>query len=414
MNEADGVLDPQRVIDDLKELRRRTADASGAHRVAWTETWLDARAFLRERLADLPVNVDQDEAGNIWARLPGATPETVVLGSHLDSVPDGGWLDGAFGVMAGLEVVRALAAERESLPCSVALVDWADEEGARFGRSLFGSSAVAGSLDVPAARDLMDADGSRLPDVLAEHGIDLDKILDAGSRLEGVLAYLEAHIEQGPVLESEGLPIGVVQGTVGIERHRVVVRGQSAHAGSTPMDRRRDPLLAAARTALAVRDAAVRHEGVGTVGSMVTTPGIVTAIPEEAAILVDQRHLDAGELAAMLAEAKRAADEACAAEGVTAAWDRIVSIAPRPFDHRLISIAREVCRELCGHDRLLPSGPLHDATEMAARVPTAMVFSSSRSGLSHNRAEDTPEEHLRLAVTAFHRTVRRALVTLTG
>jgi N-carbamoyl-L-amino-acid hydrolase len=399
---------PQRAIGDLRALAELTGGPDGARRVCWTDEWANARGLLRERLAQLPVEVDVDEAGNLWARLAGARPETVVIGSHIDSVPNGGWLDGALGVMGALETLRTLA-EAGPPPCTVTLVDWADEEGARFGRSLFGSSAVAGTLDPDAVRDLRDAGGTRLEDALAAHGVDVDRASAAGDRLRHVSAYLELHIEQGPVLESLGAAAGTVLGTVGVERHRVVFRGQAAHAGSTPMTHRRDSFLAAARFALAVRDAAIRHEAVSTTGAADSKPGVVTAIAGETSLLLDQRHLDAGSLAALLAESRTLSEEAAAAERCTVEWQPLWAIEPIPFDPDLIGAAREACLAVAGTDHALPSGPLHDAAEMARRVPTVMIFSSSTNGISHAKEEDTPVEHLELAIRAYARAVGAAI-----
>jgi hydantoinase/carbamoylase family amidase len=400
--------DGRRVVAMLRTLAELTSDQAGAQRVAWTGVWQKARAFLREQLRGLPVTVQADAAGNQWARLPGGGSGVVIIGSHLDSVPDGGWLDGAYGVMCAVEVMRCLAA-RGPLPCTLALVEWADEEGARFGHSLFGSSAVAGTLNVAEVRELTDAEGLRLGDVVAEHGVLLDRLGEARGEIGGARAYLEAHIEQGPVLDKEGLPIGAVSGTVGVERHRVIFRGQTAHSGSTPMGVRRDAFLAAAATALAVRASAVRHQGVGTVGAASLRPGIVTAVAGETAILVDQRHPDAGALEAMLAEAQRASHEAARAEGCVVSWEPLFGARPQPFAAELVDVAREVCSELTGQERVLPSWALHDATPMAGVVPTAMVFTSSTNGISHAREEDTPEDHLRLGVEAFYQTVCRVI-----
>jgi hydantoinase/carbamoylase family amidase len=399
---------PQRAIDDLRALAELTGGPDGARRLCWTDEWANARALVREALDELPVEIDVDEAGNVWARLAGARPETVVIGSHIDSVPNGGWLDGALGVMAALETLRSLAAAGTP-PCTVTLVDWADEEGARFGRSLFGSSAACGTLDPDAVRDLRDAGGTRLEDALAVYGVDVDTAHEAGRKLQDVRAYLELHIEQGPVLEGLGLPVGTVLGTVGVERNRLIFRGQAAHAGSTPMTQRRDSFLAAARFALAVRDAAVRHGGVSTTGNADCTPGVVTAIAGETALLLDQRHLDADALAALLAESRALADEAAAAEKCTVEWEPIWRIEPIPFDADLIADARRACQAVSGSDHALPSGPLHDAAEMARRVPTVMIFSSSTNGISHAKEEDTPIEHLELAIRAYAQTVGAAI-----
>ncbi len=237
-----------------------------------------------------------------------------MIGSHIDSVPNGGWLDGALGVMGALETLRSLA-EAGTPPCTVTLVDWADEEGARFGRSLFGSSAVCGHAR--SRRGARPARRRRHPSRGCARGARRRRSTAhaAGAEaLQDVRAYLELHIEQGPVLEGLGLPVGTVLGTVGVERNRVIFRGQAAHAGSTPMTHRRDSFLAAARFALAVRDAAVRHGGISTTGDATSQPGVVTAIAGETALLLDQRHLDADVLAALLAESHALADEAAAAE----------------------------------------------------------------------------------------------------
>jgi N-carbamoyl-L-amino-acid hydrolase len=399
-------LDPSRVVTRLRELRELTGDENGAQRVAWTETWARARAFLADSLVDLPLEVTRDEAGNDWYTLRGTTDRAVLIGGHLDSVPNGGWLDGCLNVLAGAEVLRRIA-EEGTPPVTVRLVDWADEEGARFGRSLFGSSAAAGSMgDQDHLRSLVDRDGVALPEAVAPFGVDLDRALDARAQLESAAAYLELHIEQGPVLEAMNLPLGAVLGTFGVERWRVTWTGQAAHAGSTPMDRRYDALAGAAKLALAIRDIA-RETGDGAVctsGGVTCRPGIVTSVVETAEQLLDQRHLDAGRLAAMLARAQELSRVFAEEEGITVAWDRIWSIEPILFDPDLIAACDDAVREVTGTSHRLPSGPLHDAAEVArAGVPTVMLFVQSLRGLSHTRLEDTKDEHLELAVAALDR-----------
>src|SRR3954453_13811041 len=299
-------LQPRRTVDDLKRLRDLTGDADGAQRVAWTPVWEEAREFLRRALEGTGATEEIDAAGNQWFTLPGASDRVLVIGGHMDSVPNGGWLDGCLNVLAGVWGRRRLAAEGEP-PVTVRLVSWADEEGARFGRSLFGSSAAAGSMrDQDELRALTDREGVALPDALRAHGVELDSALDARSELEGAAAYLELHIEQGPVLESLDLPLGVVLGTFGVERSRFTWRGQAAHAGSTPMDKRRDALAGAAKLALYIREIAAEVGGgaVCTSGGVVCRPGIVTSVVETAECLLDQRHLDAAKLAEMLSTAE--------------------------------------------------------------------------------------------------------------
>ena len=407
MAEAD--LDPARAVADLRALRELTEDERGAQRVAWTDTWASARAWLRERLDALPVAVDTDEAGNLWAILPGTRAETVVLGSHLDSVPDGGWLDGALGVLAGLEVLRAIAAGGEP-PVTVALVDWADEEGARFGRSLLGSGLAAGLLDPAAVRGVRDRDGVALSDALGEHGVDLAAAPKARARLDDVVAYLELHIEQGPVLEREGLAVGVVTGTAGVERHVVCLRGQAVQGGGFPMDARRDALAAAARLVLAVREAARDERSRATVGQISVRPAIPTAVPGVCELTVDQRHPDARRLATMVSEVHDAAARIAVDERVEVDFERIWAIAPIAFDDDLIDLAEEVAREVTRGCARLFSGALHDAAAVAsAGVPAVMLFVQSTGGISHAREEDTAPEHLEAAVRTLARLAERAI-----
>jgi beta-ureidopropionase / N-carbamoyl-L-amino-acid hydrolase len=408
-------LDPSRTVAELRELRELTGDENGAQRVAWTDTWAHAKDWLSEKVSALGAEEETDEAGNQWFSLSGDSDRALLIGGHIDSVPNGGWLDGALNVVAGVEILRHMAEEgRPAL--TVRLVNWADEEGARFGRSLFGSSAAAGSMrDQDELRARKDAGGEALPDVLAQHGVDLDRALEAKSRLDGAAAYLELHIEQGPVLESMDLPLGVVLGTFGVERHEITFRGQAAHAGSTPMDKRRDALGAAAKLALEIREIAKRtgDGAVCTMGGVVTRPGIVTSVVETAECLLDQRHLDATKLAEMLSNAEAASRRFAAEEDVEVEWERIWAIEPILFDDRLLELADEAVTEVAGTSHRLPSGPLHDAAEVSrAGVPTVMVFVQSLRGLSHTKLEDTKPEHLELAVQALHRLASKALVEL--
>ena len=405
-------LDPRRTVAELRELQELTGDENGAQRVAWTDTWERAREWLRGKVAETGAEERIDAAGNQWFTLPGASERAVLIGGHIDSVPNGGWLDGALNVVAGVEVMRRLAEEGKPA-VTVRLVNWADEEGARFGRSLFGSSAAGGSMaDQDELRARKDAAGIGLPDALGEHGVDLDRALDAAREPESAAAYLELHIEQGPVLEAMDLPLGVVLGTFGVERHQITFRGQAAHAGSTPMDQRRDALAGAARLELEIREIA-RRTGAGavcTMGSVVTKPGIVTSVVETAECLLDQRHLDAGKLAAMLDDAKRASERFAEEEDIEVEWERIWNIEPILFDAALLELADEAIKEVAGTSHRLPSGPLHDAAEVArADIPTVMVFVQSLRGLSHTKLEDTKEEHLELAVQVLDRLAAKTI-----
>jgi len=404
-------LNPKRTVVELKELRALTGDENGAQRVAFTKTWLAARAWLKQKLEALPVEIHNDAAGNTWTTLRGRSERALLIGGHLDSVPNGGWLDGCLNVLAGVEILRRINDQYAGQPpVTVRLVDWADEEGARFGKSLFGSSACSGNLNLDEARGLKDKNGVRLPDALKEIGVDLERVKECGKELRNAAAYLELHIEQGPVLLDLDLPLGAVLGTFGVERHAITFHGQAAHSGSTPMNRRKDALLAAAKMSLEIYPIAARHGGVCTIGSCTTKPGIVTSVVEECRITLDQRHLDAPALALMLADAQAAADRFAREGNVRVSWERLWQIEPVLFNPVLIGFCDDAIGETCGKSYRLPSGPLHDAAEVArAGVPTVMMFVQSLHGISHNKIEDTREEHLEMCVTAFDKLAEKTM-----
>ena len=434
------LLNPRRTVAELKELRALTANENGAQRVAFTPLWVKTRAWLQKKLSELPVETHTDAAGNFWATLRGDSEKSLLIGGHMDSVPNGGWLDGCLNVMAGVEILRRINSQYHGKPpVTIRLVDWADEEGARFGKSLFGSSACSGNLDMNEARGLVDKQGIKLPDALKNVGIDFERVKDCGKELKNAAAYLELHIEQGPVLLDLDLPLGAVLGTFGVERHAITFHGQAAHSGSTPMNRRKDAFLAAAKMSPEIYQIAERSSGTGfqpvsskssedpktrntqagrpchyggvcTIGSCTTKPGIVTSVVEECRITLDQRHLDSAALAKMFQEAKAASEKFAKEGNVKVSWERLWQIDPRPFNAELIALCDESIRETCGRVHRLPSGPLHDAAEVAAAgVPTVMMFVQSLHGISHNKIEDTKEEHLELCVTAFDQLAVKAM-----
>lgn len=408
-----------RVIRDLRELARATSTLDGSQRLAWGPVWRKARAWFTAKVKrDLGLRVRTDEAGNNWVTLPGASKRSVIVGSHIDSVPNGGWLDGCLGVVAGIEVLRRHAAGGRP-PATIHLVDWADEEGARFGRSLVGSSAASGSLDPKRElAHLRDRAGVALPAALRESGVRLETMMKAGRHLrsQGGRAYLELHIEQGPVLESMRKATGVVLGTVGVERHMIRFRGQQAHSGSTPVPLRRDAFLAAAQFALSCREVALRRSGptpktrvVATCGVVKVEPCIVTACPGLCEISLDMRALDARVLARMLSDAKAASRKAAARNHVSVEWTTLWRIEPRLFDPTLLKFCAESVLEMTGDAPLLPSGPLHDAAEMVPLMPTVMMFAQSSPGLSHCKEENTPGPHLDKSIRAFLRLAEKTV-----
>jgi hydantoinase/carbamoylase family amidase len=405
-------LNPKRTVVELKELRALTGDENGAQRVAFTKTWLKARDWLRQKVEGLPLEIHNDAAGNTWFTLRGESEKCLLIGGHIDSVPNGGWLDGCLNVLAGVEILRHINSQFSGKPpVTIRVVDWADEEGARFGKSLFGSSACSGNLNMNEARGLIDKSGIKLPDALHEAGIDFERVKESGKELRTAAAYLELHIEQGPVLLDLDLPLGAVLGTFGVERHAITFHGQAAHSGSTPMNRRKDAFLAAARMSPEIyRIAEHSHGGVCTIGSCTTKPGIVTSVVEECRITLDQRHLDKTALGKMLQEAKDVSEKFAREGNVKVSWERLWQIEPILFDKDLIQLCSDAISEVCSKVHCLPSGPLHDAAEVArAGVPTVMMFVQSLHGISHNKIEDTKEEYLEFCVTAFDKLAEKTI-----
>jgi allantoate deiminase len=398
----------KRVIADLKELAKLTSDENGAQRVAWGPVFRKTRDWFQNKVKnELGLSVEIDAAGNQWVTLPGQSKNAVLVAGHLDSVTNGGWLDGCLGTLTALEVLRRYK-EAGKPPVTIKLVDWADEEGSRFGRSLLGSSAAGGSLKPNEVRHLKDRAGVSLPDALKENGVNLDTMLKAHKQLKKIpaKAYLELHIEQGPVLEAMNKPTGVVLGTFGVERHMLRFIGQAAHSGSTPIPMRKDAFLAAAQFALQVREIGKKYSKPGanvvcTCGIVKVEPCIVTAVPGVCEISIDQRALNAKVLAKMLKEAKAAAVKAAKDNNVTFSWSKIWTIEPRLFDKKLIALGKAAAKEITGDAPILPSGPLHDAAEMVPHMPTVMMFAYSSRGLSHCKEEDTPIKYLDMTIRAF-------------
>jgi N-carbamoyl-L-amino-acid hydrolase len=342
-------LDPARVVAGLRELRELTGDAEGAQRVAWTQTWSEARRWLGGLLDGLPLEHEVDEAGNDWWTLRGDSERAVLIGGHIDSVPNGGWLDGALNVVAAAEVVRRIA-EDGTPPVTVRLVNWADEEGARFGRSLFGSSAARDDGRpgrAAASGRTRTASGSRTRCASTASTSTAPSTRTGSSSTPP--PYLELHIEQGPVLESMDLPLGAVLGTFGVERHRITWTGQAAHAGSTPMDQRRDALAGAAKLALEIRDDRERAGGgaVCTSGGVVCQPGSSPRSSRRPSSCSTSA-TSTRQARAMLARRKEASSASPPRRTIEVAWERIWNIEPILFDETLIGFADEAIREVAG------------------------------------------------------------------
>ncbi|QQK07283.1 Zn-dependent hydrolase [Miniphocaeibacter halophilus] len=401
----------KRVVSDLKELRNLTSTENGAQRVAWTPTWQKARNWFKEKVEQYGAEVTRDSAGNVWAKIQGESSDSIAIGSHIDSVPNGGWLDGALGVVVGIEIIRRYTEDKRKPKKTIYIVDWADEEGARYGRSCLGSAAANGSLDVDKIKDLVDINGIKYSDALRKYKVEPENMLNAYNELKekNIKVYLELHIEQGPILENSNKDVACVYGIAGVERHYIDFIGQKSHAGSFPTELRQDAFLAAAESALEFRKIALKYNAVCTVGEVTVEPHVTTIVPGKCTISLDQRTIDKNNLKIIFEEAKDIVEKISKKNNVKSHWRNIHSIAPKIFDEELIELCKESVKEETGEATTMSSGPLHDAIEVAKIIPTVMMFAMSEKGLSHTKEENTPDDKLETAIRAFLRLVDKTI-----
>ena len=371
---------------------------SEAHKAA-------ARAFIGW-CAEAGLEARIDAAGNVVARYEGRTAgaPALMLGSHIDTVRDAGRYDGNYGALAALAVVEALAARGERLEHAVEIVAFGDEEGVRFRSTLTGSRALAGTYEKDAL-DQKDSGGVRMRDALKAFGGDPER---AGSiRADNVAAFVEAHIEQGPVLEAEGLPLGVVTAINGATRLEVGVDGVAGHAGATPMSLRRDALAATAEMALAI-EARARREAdlVGTVGRLEVWPGATNVIPGHAQFSIDLRGPDDARRVAALADIKASIHSIAAARGVSATVAKTHEADAFVCDPRIVAGLARAVEAVGVAPRLLPSGAGHDTMVMGALAPAGMLFVRCKGGVSHNPLELITPEDCAFGLAALIRFVR--------
>lgn len=362
----------------------------GLDRLAAGDHDKDARDFLVAEAERRGYTAAVDPVGNIFVTRPGARPDLapVLVGSHLDSQPLGGRFDGTYGVIAGLEVLRALDDAGVVTPRPIVLADWTNEEGARFSPSMLGSAVHAGRYDLDAALARTDADGATLGGELARIGY-----AGTGTGPARVHRALELHIEQGPVLEDEGIDIGVVTGVYGIAWLDVTVRGRGGHAGTTPMTTRHDALVVASRIVVAIDELALAEPGLrATVGEVRVSPNSRNAIAGEVRLALDLRHPDGDVLARAVEAVTETAAQIAAAAGAEAAVEPVLSQPPTRFDDATVALLREVAARL-GHSHTdLVSGAGHDSVHLAHVAPTGMIFIPCVGGVSHREDEDIRPE----------------------
>jgi len=390
-------INGERLWASLMELARIGATAKGGVcRLAASDLDCEARRLFIRWCEEAGCTVTVDKIGNIFARRPGRNPALppVLTGSHLDTQPTGGKFDGAYGVMAGLELVRTLNDLGYETEAPIEIVAWTNEEGSRFSPAMVGSGAFTGVFDLENALATRDNNAPQLT-----LGGELQRISFAGEAPVGgrkVAAYFEAHIEQGPILEAAGLPIGIVTGAQGQRWYEITVTGQEAHAGPTPMPRRRDALVGAARMIDAVNKIGHAHApfACATVGFVEVSPNSRNTIPGRVFLTVDFRHPQDAVLTAMDQELRAACAEAAATQNLDAEVREFWYFPPTPFDQRLVGTVRQAAAAQTYPHQDIISGAGHDAVYMARVAPTAMIFVPCVGGISHNEIEDAKPEDL--------------------
>jgi allantoate deiminase len=395
------------VVRRCRELARVSEEPGRLTRPFASPAMVRANALVGGWMADAGMAVRVDAAGNLVGRLPGSDPDagTLLLGSHLDTVRDAGAFDGPLGVLAAVAAVARLRAEDVGLPFAVDVLGFSDEEGLRFGTAYLGSRAVAGTLD-PATLDVTDADGVTVRQALGAFGAEPTAAARRGERL---LGYVELHIEQGPVLEQRDAPVGVVTAIAGATRAEMRFTGRAGHAGTVPMELRRDAACALAELVLAVEAAARAEPGlVATVGRLEALPGTPNVVPGEATGSLDVRHADDRVRGAAIARIRRAADEIAAARGVEVAWEERLSTDAVAMDARLSDLLAGAVEELgLGAAPRLPSGAGHDSVALASLTPVAMVFVRCLGGVSHHPDESVDVADVAVALEVLDRFLRR-------
>jgi allantoate deiminase len=385
----------ERIKKNLEDLALFTSTpGNGTTRLPFTPEARGAVEYLRKELRDAGMTVREDAAGNIIGRYPGSRPDAPVLmiASHFDSVKNGGNFDGIAGVIAGIELVRHFREEGIVLQHPIEIVGTNDEEGLRFGTGYFGTRAMAGEIGIPYLRSMKDMDGISIHDAMLAYGLDPQGISTAERDLAGeIAAFIEIHIEQGPVLYNTGVEIGLVEGIVGLKRFRVTVQGQADHAGTTPMDMRIDAMDCAAKVIAKISDWAVDAGGnaVATVGSLEVFPNAINIVAEKVIFSVDIRSIDETAIISICERIKKELAVTCRAKGASFSVEETLNVLPVRLDERILSQFEKSSRELGYSSLRMISGAGHDTLPMATKLPSALLFVPSRKGRSHCQEEWT-------------------------
>ena len=383
-----------RIARDLEHLKQYTATpGNGCTRLPFTKEARDAVNYLKELMTEAGLEVTEDAAGNVIGTLKGEDPDApcVMMGSHYDSVVNGGDYDGIAGVICAIEVARILKEEGFVPKRNFAVVGFCDEEGMRFGTGYFGSGAMLGHRDVEYTKKFADTDGVTIYDAMKGYGLDPEKIGEAAWKEGSIGQFLEAHIEQGPVLDAEGTELGLVEGIVGIQRYMVTVHGRADHAGTTPMDMRMDAVDAATKVISKIADwAREKADGtVSTVGYINTVPGGMNIVAEKVEFTVDIRSMNNDNINDITNRIRKALDKEVAEYGGSYEMDNKLTITPVHLSSEMLDFMEEDCKERGYTYRRMPSGAGHDSLEIGQSIPTVMIFTPSKEGRSHCPVEFT-------------------------
>jgi hydantoinase/carbamoylase family amidase len=396
------------VVADIEAAAAFGGEGTGVTRLAWSHELRAVQAWLTEQLEELGLEVELDAAGNLIGRWQAGSGPAVVVGSHLDTVPSGGRYDGALGVLSGLQAIRLLKQRGVEPKRPLWLVSFMDEEGARFGAALFGSRAFVGT-DLGELGDRRDSDGVSLREAMAELGFDFDALPGARG-IDDVGAYLELHIEQGPVLETEGVEIGIVTGIVGLIGFRARFVGEANHAGTTPMRLRRDALCGAATAILALRDAGLARDDITTnVGIVSAEPGGFNVVPGAAEFSIDVRSATPEGYASLEPLVRETLERIAREQGLALELSEAYRLEPLPLATELVDVLEQAAAEEGATHRRLPSGAGHDAMEVGRHAPSGMLFVPSRKGISHSPEEFTEPEHCELGARVLARALEDLL-----
>ena len=403
-----------RIARDLEHLKQFTATpGNGCTRLPFTKEAREAVNYLRQLMEEAGLEVTEDAAGNVIGTLKGENPDEpcVMMGSHYDSVVNGGDYDGIAGVICAIEVARLLKEEGITPKRNFVAVGFCDEEGMRFGTGYFGSGAMLGHRDVEYTKNFADTDGITIYEAMKGYGLDPEKIGEAAWKEGSIGHFLEAHIEQGPVLDAEGTELGLVEGIVGIQRYMVTVHGRADHAGTTPMDMRMDAVDAATKVISKIADwAREKADGtVSTVGYINTVPGGMNIVAEKVEFTVDIRSMNNDNINDITNRIRKALDKEVAEFGGSYEMDNKLTITPVHLSEEMLDIMEEDCKAKGYSYRRMPSGAGHDSLEIGQSIPTVMIFTPSKDGRSHCPVEFTKYSEFAKAATIMKDLAKRYL-----